>query len=248
MFAKIFGRRDSVPVPYPALHPEAPVEIVGDLHGCLDLLEALPAPSNGVTRVFVGDIIDRGPDTKGVLEAMQQLTAQSGIVCLMGNHEDMLLNFLHDPVKNRSWLHHGGLETCLSYGVGAIRSINEDSTVLELREALKTAIGPETEAWLGQLPMTWQSGNLYISHAGADPSLPMEQQSKRSLIWGHPEYQKRRRTDGIWVARGHVIVDEASAQSGRVSVDTGAYATGRLTLARIDTDGGVGFVTVSNYA
>ena len=88
-------------------------------------------------------------------------------------------------------------------------------------------------AWVRALPATWSSGNLTVLHAGADPVTPLTLQSANTFMWGHPDFDRVLRTDGIWVAHGHTVVEQANADGGKIAVDTGAYATGQLTAAYV---------------
>lgn len=209
------------------------------MHGRADLLAlALAAANPGQPLVCVGDYVDRGPDTARVLDMLQ---ARPETICLMGNHEEMLLDFLADPDRGRRWLAHGGDRTLDSYGITRPPA-GADPTATAA--ALRNAMGSATLAWLAALPSVWQSGNVLISHAGADPGTPPEGQTGRSLRWGHPQFGRRRRRDGLWIVHGHTIVPVPRVRRSVVSLDTGAWATGRLTLARID-DTGVEFQQIT---
>ena len=94
--------------------------------------------------------------------------------------------------------------------------------------------------WLRSLPRLWRSGTLAVVHAVADPRRPLEAQEERHLLWGHPDCGRRPRTDGLWIAHGHTISETPTSADGVISVDTGAYATGRLTGAVVG-DGAVRF-------
>lgn len=246
MFSKLFGRRKPPAPEFSAPRPDHPVEIVGDVHGCARLIDALPPPETGVPRIFVGDVVDRGADTRGVLDRLRAHEAAGHGLCLMGNHEAMMLSFLDDPAgRGRRWLRHGGLETIMSFELGLGDAMTDDAALLDLRSALRAALGAETEDWLRKMPLVWRSGTLAVTHAGADPRAPLDDQPERALLWGHPEFVKMPRSDGIWIAHGHTVSDFPFAEAGRISVDTGAYGTGRLTMARVEPDGGIGFVTVT---
>ncbi|WP_233713148.1 metallophosphoesterase [Amaricoccus solimangrovi] len=216
--------------------PEEPVCLLGDLHGRVDLLERFLTlrrrhfPEHRL--ISLGDAIDRGEDSADVLRLLRAESDQ-GAVCLMGNHEEMLIEFLDDPAdQGRRWLAHGGLATLASLG---LRGLPADAAErLATREALRERLGAETEAWLRALPPLWRSGNLLAAHAGADPDLPPERQERRHLVWGHRDFHRHPRGDGICVAHGHVVVERAHMRAGRLALDTGAYATGRLSYALID--------------
>jgi serine/threonine protein phosphatase 1 len=225
------------------VRPEQAFYAIGDIHGRLDLMDRLldriDAEDPGAQLIFVGDYIDRGEQSRGVLERLMQLDGarRPAPVFLSGNHEDMCLKFLDDPEKRApSWFRNGGLQTLASFGIGDVPASGRGERVLEVRDALAEAMGQPMIAWLRQLPLHWRSGNVAVVHAGADPYAPIESQSSRVLQWGHPEFGTPR-PDRLWVAHGHTIVEQAAAAEGRIAVDTGAYATGRLTAGRIAPEG-----------
>lgn len=227
---------------------DEPICIVGDIHGQLDILQRLMRKLDDIApqarRVFVGDYIDRGPDSASVLKFLENTcrTMAKSPVCLLGNHEEMLLNFLKFPQEDGNrWIRHGGLQTMSSFGVTGLDENNDSATLLNARDTLLKALDPTLIAWLETLPRWWQTGNVAVVHAGADPTLPMSEQTNTALTWGHPDFGIGQRNDGLWVARGHAIVETPTCTKGVISVDTGAYATGRLTAAVID-DGIVTFV------
>lgn len=240
--------------------PKPPVCVVGDLHGRLDLLERMldaitarshAGPDSGAPRlVFVGDMIDRGPDSAAVLHRLAGLTRTrpGQVICLQGNHERMLLDFLADPLRHGPrWLAHGGTETLASFGLrpwtrpgGA-----EAETWLTMQaSALAAALPGGSADWLASLPLIWSEDRLSVTHAGADPDRAMAEQSAQSLLWGHPDFLHKPRRDGIWVAHGHNIIERAQVQDGRIAVDTGAWRSNRLSAAWIGTEG-IEFVEVS---
>jgi len=211
-----------------------PFTALVDIHGCLSLLSHALETTKGQI-VCVGDYVDRGPDSAGVLALLQN---RPDIICLMGNHEEMLLSFLDDPLQHGArWLTFGGQQTLESFGV------KQQGTATQMRDALRNAMGTATEGWLRALPSYWQSGNVAVTHAGAAPDLPIAAQDSKLLRWGHPQFGRKQRRDGIWVIRGHVIVETPSAKDGVINIDTGAYKTGRLSMAHISSTEGVTFET-----
>ncbi len=224
--------------------PERPFFAVGDIHGALHLLEDLFAQLEAIDAaapvICVGDYIDRGEESAAVLRL---LAARGGrgapIVCLRGNHEDMCLAFLDDPGRaGPLWLRNGGLQTLASFGVG----IGGGRSLDEVRDDLAAAMGRDLIGWLRALPLSWRSGNVAVVHGGADPRRPIEAQEARHLLWGHPEFLRQPRADGVWVVHGHTIVEAPKAEAGRIAIDTGAYATGRLAAAHV-TQGAVRFLS-----
>jgi len=227
------GKAPAAPLPPP--QADTPFSVVGDLHGCAALMDKLLSRLPGADEahlVFVGDYIDRGDDSAGVLRRLADLRAAHGdrVICLKGNHEDMLLKFLDDPEeRGQRFLRYGGLQTLASFSIGGV---SERSTGMELvtaRNRLRDAMGSERISLLKGLQLQWSSGNITVVHAAADPDLPMDEQDSRTLMWGHPDFLKQARSDGTWIAHGHTIIDSATIAGGRIAVDTGAYATGRLS-------------------
>lgn len=224
-----------------ALAPEAPLYVIGDIHGRADLLQrALQKLTPGVPIVCVGDLVDRGEQSA---EVLRLLAGRPDILCLKGNHEDMLLQFLEAPeTLGARWLRYGGLQTLASFGVTGVTETSPVEDRVVARNTLKEAMGPELENWLRKLPLSYRTGNLVVVHAAADPRVEMEDQQQRHLLWGHPDFHRTNRSDGLWIVHGHTVVDTPCATNGRISVDTGAYATGKLTIADISANG-VQFLT-----
>ncbi|MDK3017759.1 metallophosphoesterase [Pseudodonghicola flavimaris] len=244
---RLRGGRDPGPVTQmPPVSPDRPFYAVGDIHGRSDLLERLLERLDPrLPLVFLGDYVDRGEDSATVLRRLQALSADPDrtVICLMGNHEDMLLQFLDTPEERaRSWLRNGGLQTLAAFGVAGVTERSSGARAARAAEELATAMGGPLVDWLRQRPVLWQSGNVVAVHAGADPQRAMTAQTRRALLWGHPEMGAIARSDGLWLVHGHRIVSDPVAAHGVVSVDTGAYATGRLTAAHI-APGQVSFLT-----
>lgn len=227
--------------------PEAPICLIGDIHGRADLLGAMferigAEPESGRARVVtLGDMIDRGPDSAHVLAMLQaaQMSNPARMICVMGNHERMLLNFLISPDRNTvRWLKVGGDATLRSFGLTPPDPDRPDPEALDaLRMDLAHAIGPDLLAWLDARPAMWREGQIAATHAGADPYHPLERQSPDALLWGHPRFVSAPRRDGVWIAYGHWVVEQPFAESGRIALDTGACETGVLSAAWIDRKG-----------
>lgn len=214
------------------LQPAGPFAVVADIHGRADLLTKLMAMLDDLPPaapvVFVGDYLDRGEESRAVLEYLSHPdTGQMReFICLMGNHEEMCLSFLDNPeASGRAWLRYGGLQTLASFGVSGAGDLRR------ARDALALAMGDRLITWLRNRPLTWHSGNITVTHAAADPGRAIEAQERASLLWGHPDFTRIARQDGRWIVHGHTIVDAPLCDAGRIALDTGAYATGRLTAA-----------------
>lgn len=238
----VFGRRGAS---YPPVQADRALYVVGDVHGRADLLVSLvdqimqdvadrEIDTARPELVFVGDLIDRGDDSKSVIEFLVAVHEWPEIdtTFLVGNHEIMLLQFLHDPMAGRRWLKFGGYETLQSYGLGRIGDLGDEAELHRIAGELTRAMGPHLE-FIENLRPWHANGNLLITHAGADPALAPSEQTIDALVWGVPAFHRQTRTDGLWVVHGHTIVEKACAREGRISIDTGAYRTGTLTALRV---------------
>ncbi|WP_158965124.1 metallophosphoesterase [Chachezhania sediminis] len=244
----LFGRRGNKPTFDAPINPGEPFFAIGDIHGCdfklAALLERIQESGLPGRKVFVGDYADRGEDSAMVHRRLHSLSKEDdSAVFLRGNHEEMLLMFLDDPAEHGAWwMRHGGLQTCSSYRVAP--PTGSDATEEDwyaARDALVEQMG-EIPDWLRNLPLIWQTGNVAVVHAAADPELPMQLQPEETLLWGHPEFGTTLRTDGIWVVHGHVIQETLEVENGCIPTDSGAYATGRLSAAWVG-DGSVQYIT-----
>ena len=220
---------------------------VGDVHGCSKLVEALVekilvdamdhAERDGdevPQLIFLGDLIDRGPDSKQVLDFISGIAEWPEVepTIVAGNHEAMLLQFLADPLRYRRWMTYGGYETVQSYGLGHVGDISNDQAMQRVAQELSEAMGDHVDLIRSAVTLV-HDGNLAFVHAGADPDLPLAAQPENTLLWGCEAFERKRRNDGIWVVYGHTIVDRPIVRRGKIAIDTGAYVTGKLTALRI---------------
>ncbi|MEM8793161.1 MAG: metallophosphoesterase family protein [Pseudomonadota bacterium] len=225
------------------LAPDRRVYAVGDIHGRMDLLRDLmdeilldAQRYEGVADlVFLGDYVDRGEDSRAVLDFLIGLRGRRDInpVYILGNHERMLLDFLEMPEQGPRWLRYGGLQTLMSYGISTPGAVNEPETLAKIRADLSDAMGAH-RAFLGQMPLWHRRGNMLFAHAGANPAKGPRDQNEHALLWGHPRFFDTPRDDELWVVHGHTVVEEPEIAQGRIAVDTGAYFSNRLTAVRID--------------
>ena len=214
--------------------------VFGDVHGRQDLLIAMFAaiqrdqeqsPAGTASVVGLGDYIDRGPASKEVLQILTEGARGSPLVCLRGNHEQMLLDFLEDPVRcGRGWLAIGGEATLRSYSV-TIGSLSR-ATAAELkstREMLAQTISPAHVLFLQRLPLTYQSGDYLFVHAGVRPERPLSRQLPADLLWIREGFADDDRPFEKVVVHGHTPVERPFFGEHRINIDTGAYFSGRLT-------------------
>lgn len=224
------------------IKPTEPFCAIGDIHGCHELLQKLLAqidPDSKNKLIFMGDYIDRGPDSAGVLRKLFELSQAEPdrITCLQGNHEKMMLEFIDDPLgKGARWLVNGGLDTLQSFGISGLSERPDPDDAMAACDALEEALPAGMQAWLSTLPLTWNSGNIWCAHAAMDPAKDPGAQSPRVLLWGHPAFLDQPREDEHCIVHGHTITPQPISGNSRIAVDTGAYMTGQLTAACIATD------------
>jgi len=234
--------------------PEQFTYVIGDVHGRIDLLNSLldiietDKTTNAGTSaeiVFVGDLADRGDASRAVLETVFEMTrSDTNVHCIMGNHERMLLDFLDKPETNASrWLRNGAIPTLASFGLKEVSQNPDVAQLLNIRNEFQDAIPEGLEDWLRALPLFWQSGTLVVVHGAADPNKTIAEQSEDTLLWGNAAFNRTSRKDGIWVAHGHTVVDPPFNENSRISVDTGAYFSGKLTAAAVSQHGDVRFLS-----
>jgi serine/threonine protein phosphatase 1 len=217
---------------------------IGDVHGRADLLAQLLAcidadlaahPAPRVIEVMLGDYIDRGPDSRAVLELLISRSRSHQMVCLKGNHEAFLLNFLRDPTVLERWKSFGGLETLMSYGIAA--PINADQQQQrELAEAFAHILPNSHRQFLFNLCPSFTSGDYFFAHAGVRPGIPLSRQKEQDLFWIREEFLGHKKAFGKIVIHGHTPVIEPDIRPNRINIDTGAYATDRLTCLVLEDE------------
>ncbi len=209
-----------------------PVFVVGDIHGQIDQLDmALESIARDACAsapiVFVGDYIDRGPDSQAVLKTLMQGQASGkDWTCLLGNHDDYMVRFLgatpdlpKDGSRTRWFLPKiGGLETLASYGVDVRAS---DSNV-DIREKAMRAIPQEHVDWLASLPRLYETADHIFAHAGIRPGVPLDHQDPEDLIWIRGDFLDDPRDHGRLVVHGHTAIEMPKHRGNRVNVDGGA--------------------------
>ena len=224
--------------------------VVGDIHGCLDLLDRLidkisrdvkEHGGNSLT-VTLGDYIDRGPNSRGVLDRLLSNPFPGDYVALKGNHEALLEAFLEDPAVGAQWRHLGGLETLHSFGI-PVAPLLMDRNYDEASAQLRVALSPEHVKFLASLKTSLTIGGYFLCHAGVRPGVALERQSEQDLLWIRDEFLDSKMDFGKIVVHGHTPVEEPEVLSNRINIDTGAFATGRLTCVVLD-DGGYRFLKV----
>jgi serine/threonine protein phosphatase 1 len=197
---------------------------IGDIHGSLAKLRTLiarcHADANGrpTMFVFLGDYIDRGSNSSGVVRTLMQLQSElrERVVTLKGNHEAFVLDVIDGATQPDFWLTQGGRETLRSYGVGDASDLPEDH--------LK---------WLRSLRLSYDDGRRFFVHAGVDPQKPLDAQSEHDLIWIREPFLSDTRDHGRLIVHGHTPLERGrpDLRANRLNLDTGAVFGGPLTAA-----------------
>jgi len=211
--------------------------VIPDLHGRFDLLTEMlakieaHAAGNAGTIVVLGDYVNKGPDSRRVIERMRAgLFGGWPFVPLKGNHDAMMVEALRDPSKMEGWIEKGGDATIKSYG-------GDPSAI------------PQTDVdWLDRLPLMHLDAHRIYVHAGLDPGVPLQAQDEHTLLWKRYPKGDRAGFDGRHVVHGHNSnAHGPELFEGRTNLDTVAWRTGRLVTGVFDDDkpgGPVDFVVV----
>jgi len=225
----------------PSLPPGYRIYAVGDIHGRADLLENLfkiidldmsKNPPERAIEVFLGDYIDRGPASKQTLDMLIDRSHKRDSVFLMGNHELSILEFLENPTRLHDWRQFGGLQTLMSYGLQP-SLIPRAFEQLELVNALLEVLPQEHLVFLKNLRYSFSCGDFFFVHAGVRPGVLLEQQNEFDLLWIRNEFLESTENFGKYIVHGHTPVAKPDVRPNRINIDTGAYATGNLTLLKI---------------
>lgn len=224
--------------PGPHAPPGSRIYAIGDVHGRLDLLDALldqialdasdPATPKRRVLVLLGDLIDRGPDSRGVLNRAAQLIGGQilrdfEVYVLKGNHEDSLLRFLAGASDGAQWRANGGNEMMQSYGLDPRQSAGS------LRVALLDALTQAQRRTLRDLPLSHIEGDYAFVHAGVKPGIPFNEQSPDDLLWIRQAFTGSDADFGYCVVHGHSPVTAPDVRTNRIAIDTRAWSSGVLT-------------------
>jgi serine/threonine protein phosphatase 1 len=220
--------------------------VIGDIHGRADLLDRIvdeiyrdieKQHTDNCITITLGDYIDRGPDSRSVIDRLARNPFPTEYVALMGNHEALFEKYLNGAPIGDYWRNLGGLETLHSYGV-PVKELLRGRSFDEAAAALKTAIPDEHRQFLSSLRISVSIGSYFLCHAGVRPDVPLANQSADDLIWIRDEFLNSTKDFGKMVIHGHSPVEWPDIRSNRINIDTGAFATGRLTCLVLDGDRG----------
>lgn len=226
--------------------PQVPAGVriyaIGDVHGRADLLASLLLqievdialhPISKPITVFLGDYIDRGPDSKQVIDLLISPNHTPEMICLKGNHETFLLNFLKTPALLDDWRQCGGLETLVSYGLKPPMNPSFNDRT-RLAHDLANATPESHRKFFQALRLSFVCGDFLFVHAGLRPLIPLQQQSEDDLLWIRDDFLLWDKPFEKIVVHGHTPVLEPDVRFNRINIDTGAFATGRLTCMTIE--------------
>ena len=225
----------------PSLPEGLRVYAVGDIHGRADLLDrmadliAADLAASGKCEaytVFLGDYVDRGLATAAVLERLSTERFPTSTVPLLGNHEAIFLSFLKDADVFTQWRALGGSETLYSYGIKVDDLAFADPE--QVQRAFLDRLPPLHVDFLSGLDTSHSVGDFFFCHAGVRPGVPLAEQRLQDLIWIREAFLDSAEDFGKVVVHGHTPSEQPVLRRNRIGIDTGAYATGRLTCLRLE--------------
>lgn len=225
---------------------------IGDIHGCIDDLVQVQnniqrdldnRPHSKPVIVYLGDYIDRGPDSRGVIENLiSEAAAPHHTRFLFGNHDEMLLTFRTDPlipirpngpkIDKIHWLHRlgGGAETLRSYGVNGA----SDENPLDKHDAFVSALPDTHLQFFNSLETFVRFGSYLFVHAGINPDASLEDQTLDDFIWMREPFLSSTKDFGFTVVHGHTPVSEVENRGNRIAIDTGAVFNGTLSCLVVE--------------
>jgi serine/threonine protein phosphatase 1 len=220
------------------------VYAIGDIHGRADLLDTVlnrldadleRNPVSVGIEVYLGDYIDRGPNSREVVDRLIARDRTFRAVFLKGNHEAYLKDFTLNPLILEEWQQFGGLETLMSYGI--VPPIDSGAVAqTQIAAALDRALPASHRRFLGSLKLSFTCGDFFFVHAGVRPGIPLAKQREEDLLWIRRDFLLYEEDFSKIIVHGHTPVLEPDIRSNRINIDTGAYATGRLTCLKLEDD------------
>lgn len=244
----MFARKPKAKKPAPAGKPRTPkgrrIYAIGDIHGRLDLLRSLhkkirkdaaKAPNKRKTLVYLGDYVDRGPQSSDVIDVLVHEPLEGfRTVHLKGNHEDFLLRFLEDASIGPDWMMNGGMETLESYDLQSYDRGCAWDGLEGLRQDFLDVLPDSHLGFLRDLDLYHEEGDYLFVHAGIKPGVAVEKQADEDLMWIRHEFLDSEADLGRIVVHGHTIRNAPDERPNRIGIDTGAFFSGRLTCLVLD--------------
>ncbi len=245
-FRDILDRQRGKPLQGPSIPQGKRVYAVGDIHGRLDLFEELIASIEAddaaraeadTTIILLGDLIDRGPDSAGVIARARDLAAQRKVRMLMGDHEEMMLRALDSDENLRHFLRVGGRETLLSYPIPL--KVYRTASLSDLARLAREAVPLSDIEFIEAMEDMVRIGDYLFVHAGINPAVTLEEQVGRDLRWIREPFLSHDAPLDVCVVHGHTIREEVEIgpradRPDRIGIDTGAFRSGRLTAIGLE--------------
>ena len=239
----LFGARQKGAERLPAVPDGARYYVIGDIHGRLDLYDALidaieaddaMRPGAQTHVILLGDLVDRGPESAGVIDRTRQWQCERDVRILAGNHEEMFLTAFERPEILRHFLKHGGRETVLSYGMS--KKQFAEMTLDELFAALPEIIPQDDLDYMAGVEDYIVAGDYLFVHAGIDPGLPIAEQTRKDMLWIRDRFLNHEGPLEKVVVHGHTIFETVMDCGNRIGIDTGAFRSGVLTALVLEGD------------
>jgi serine/threonine protein phosphatase 1 len=233
--------KSNPPITTPRVPDDTVVYAIGDIHGELHLLEQLLEKIEADSRdrdasqkfvVFMGDVIDRGGYSKEIITLLSQTPfCLPGFepICLLGNHEQVMLDFFDHPENSKAWFRFGAVETLASYGIRVGSRTDESIRLIKLRDETLDIIPQKHLAFLRSLKTRFTIGDYFFSHAGIRPGISLDRQSAEDLLWIREPFLSSSLFHEKVIVHGHTVHATPQDLPNRIGIDTGAYATGVLT-------------------
>ena len=236
------------------INKNSAIYAIGDIHGCYQLLKkTINNIENDIkknkikhpTLVFLGDYIDRGPDSKKVLDFLIKIKYKHKSIFLKGNHEDVLLRFIKNHKKCSLLVINGGMPTLESYGINT-KEIDptKNKSILDSEKKYKKI----HEQFLNNMPKShldflknelclyYENDDYFFAHAGVRPGISLNKQSEQDLLWIREPFLSCQNKHDKLIIHGHTITNKADIQNNRIGIDTGAYHTNELTVIVLPYD------------
>jgi len=220
------------------------ITAIGDIHGRHDALVCLlgklkhfeESQVKPVQYVFLGDYIDRGPESAQVIDAVINWNKQHRCIFLSGNHEASFLKFLDAPIRNAEWLNFGGIDTALSYGIRTPMGRLSNKQIISLADDLKDAIKRDHLEFLANLQLSYESCDYLFVHAGVYVNQALSENDEKSYLWMREPFLSSNTLFDRIIVHGHTITEdfEPEIRQNRIGIETGSYLNGKITALIID--------------
>jgi len=239
----LFTGNPNADLPRPCVPDGTRYYVIGDIHGRLDLYETLidaieadDADTSDLEShvILLGDLVDRGPDSAGVIDRTRQWQCERNVRVLAGNHEEMFLNSFSKPDILRHFLKHGGRETLLSYGISKKQFAKME--LEDIFEALPQIVPQDDVDYMQGFEENIIAGDYLFVHAGIDPNVPIAEQSRKDMLWIRDRFLSHEGPLEKVVVHGHTIFNSVMDCGNRIGIDTGAFRSGVLTALVLEND------------